>query len=304
MKILFFNTGKAYLPELNAYKKYFGRHGYVCEESRNISRDSWADFPIHWYMMGTDFQVNFSTRPQLLIHEYHSASTGKTAKIKNFLKKSKLFTRTPDARVYLSHFLEQYFQFGDGVRGFYRDMGYYENTNLEEQIVEKEFDFIYVGSMGAKRKLEPLLDYFKFKNQDFSICMLGSASEDLVEKYSCSNIVFPGRVAYDTVGEYLSKSKCAINYIPNDFPYNLQTSTKFIEYVGLGMNVASTEYSWVSNFSQENHLSPYFFKQDMSDFCPRKALDNITGKGKISNYQWDTILDNSGLLKFFKENGC
>lgn len=304
MKILFFNTGKAYLPELIAYKNYFGQHGYICEESKNVNCSEWGDFPIHWHMMGSHFRFNNEKRPKVLIHEYHSASTGRTARIKNCIKRSRLVSHKPDARVFLSSFLENYFSFGDDVKVFFRDMGYYDDLSYRRHDLEKKYDFIYIGSMGKKRKLEPLLDYFKGVGSSYNLCMLGAAEPDLVERYSCHNIIFPGKVPYENVSKYLAESKCAINYIPDDFPYNMQTSTKFIEYIGADINIASTRYNWAKSFSRENELTPYFFNQDMSDFSAHQALNNITGQGKIREYQWNNILDNTRLLEYFKKMGC
>ena len=54
-KILFLNTSKAYLPEIEAYKKYFNDSSYECWDSKDIESLNINEFDILWYFMGRSF---------------------------------------------------------------------------------------------------------------------------------------------------------------------------------------------------------------------------------------------------------
>lgn len=63
-KILFLSDGKAYLPEIEAYKKVFSE--YICVDSRNETNINLCEYDLIWKFMGMDFGK--IDRP--IIHEY------------------------------------------------------------------------------------------------------------------------------------------------------------------------------------------------------------------------------------------
>lgn len=295
--ILFFNTRKAYLPELVAYKDYFTKHGFICEEACDIDSIEHQQYDVHWHMMGNDFTFSQSSKPKILVHEYHSASTGKFAFLKNILKKSAFFTRKPDLRVFLTKDMESYFGFSDEVDSSYRDMGFIQNEQREVS-KNKEFDFLYVGSMGPKRKLSIFIDGFLASTNTEKLYLLGKSDPTLQKKYSLEKqIIFLGAVPYKEVVNYIRRSAICVNYIPDEFPYNCQTSTKLIEYAATGVKFISTNYAWINEFENKTGFRCYKFNYDMSDFSISSAINNEFVPGNIQQYDWDVILSDSEILK-------
>ena len=118
MSIVFVHNQKAFLPELEAYQRFFSARGIEChavtpEEVQQYSAQ------VEWYFMGTDL-----SRPKpgvLRIHEYSSASVAPCRKIKDFVKS---FVNTqPDFRIFQNEFVRQSFHFQDNIPYGFRDMG-------------------------------------------------------------------------------------------------------------------------------------------------------------------------------------
>jgi len=286
MNIYIEDTGKAYLPELYAYKKYFESHEIInlttsseCQISNN--------FDFIWKFMG--MSIAKSKVPE--IHEYHSLSTGRIKNTKNKIKR--LFNCKPVLRIFLNDLLENKMGFNDGVKSVTRPMGIDEsffNVNRE-----KKYDFLYCGSITKSRGIESLLDLFK-DNNNYSLLLVGYASEKLKKKFSmCNNITFLGRVPYNEVSNYASQATFGINYIPNIFPYNVQDSTKFLEYHALGLKVITTKYKWVIDF-QNKHNGKYFYINDdlrLFDFDKINTFSYFNPS--VNDFSWYNIISNSRL---------
>ena len=88
MKIAFIHNHRAFLPELNAYQRFFQLQNIqTCIAKPGEEEISEAD--VLWYFMGFHTKSN---RFKLIIHEYASASVPPFRKIKDFLKK---ISKTP-----------------------------------------------------------------------------------------------------------------------------------------------------------------------------------------------------------------
>ena len=75
-KILMLSSGKAILPEINAYKKYITDYQIV--DSRELDIIDFTEFDLIWKFMGSDI---FRKLDIPVIHEYDSLSTGKIPKL-------------------------------------------------------------------------------------------------------------------------------------------------------------------------------------------------------------------------------
>lgn len=302
-KILFFNINNEQLPEILIYKNYFGKHGFICEYSHNISESQHSEYPIHWYIMGTDISFPFKSKPKILIHEYQSASIGNMSALKDMVKKTRFISRKPDLRIFQSRSINEHYAFSDNVPFIYRDMGYTPEINsIKGSKSRKDIDFLYIGSLDKKRNLNVFIDAFLQEKSSKKLHLLGKTKDSLLSKYARSErIVFHGSVPHGEVKGYIARSKVCVNYIPDKFPFNIQTSTKLIEYAAYGDRFISTDYQWIKDFERQTGFFCYKFKCDMTNFNIEEALSEKFIKGNIEEYNWNKILEKSKILVSLEE---
>lgn len=288
-KILMLSSGKAILPEINAYKKYIT--GYQIVDSRELDIINFNDFDLIWKFMGVDF-----TRKKDLpvIHEYASLSTGKFPKLKNEIKR--VFNIKPKVRIFLNKNVKNGFGFNDKIPYIYRDMGIDECFFIKTE--KKNYDFVYVGSMSNDRGIVNILEKFAQDLKNSSLLMIGEPDKSLYESYKkFSNIVFTGKLKYQDVPKIASQAEYAINYIPDKYPYNLQTSTKLLEYVALDLKIITTDYFWVNEFEKEREMKFYKISNELRGL-DEKNLRNFNFKNtNIRDRLWKNIIDKSKVKK-------
>lgn len=288
-KILMLSSGKAILPEINAYKKYIT--GYQIVDSRELDIIDFNDFDLIWKFMGVDF-----TRKKDLpvIHEYASLSTGKFPKLKNEIKR--VFNIKPTLRIFLNKNVKNGFGFNDKIPYIYRDMGIDECFFIKTE--KKNYGFVYVGSMSNDRGLVNILEKFTQDLKNSSLLMIGEPDKSLYESYKkFSNIVFTGKLKYQDVPQIASQAEYAINYIPDKYPYNLQTSTKLLEYVAMDLKIITTDYFWVNEFEKERKMKFYRISNDLREL-DEKNLRNFNFKNtNIKDRLWKNIIDESKVKK-------
>jgi len=284
-------TEKAYLPEIDAYIKYFNKNGqfkaYDSAQLNTIIDPN--EFDIVWEFKGFGGLKKGNSK-FLLVHEYASLSTGSYPVIKNLLKAK--MNPKPDLRVFLNEDVRKGFPFHDNIEFCYRDMGI-EPSFLEVKSEHKEFDFVYVGAVSKARNIDRLLAIVNEKKLG-KLCLIGNVDPDLYERYkSNKDFIFTGKVPYNHVPGIASKAVYGINYIPNKYPYNLQTSTKLLEYLALGLNILTTDYSWVRKFEQNNGCSFYKLR-DHSDF-DMKMISSFpfASNANLENFIWDNVIKDS-----------
>jgi glycosyltransferase involved in cell wall biosynthesis len=299
MRIAFIHNQQAFLPELSAYRFFFQAQNIdTCIVRHGEEEKSGAD--VFWYMMG--FYPRAKHKNKLIIHEYSSASVPPYRKIKDYLK-SRLTPR-PHFRIYLNEYVRDQINIHDEVPIGYRDMGVSETFFQPAPDTGKEYDFIYSGNLSSGRKLENLLTIF---NQDgalsaHTVLLLGHDREGLARSFGhCRNIIFQDAVPWTEVAGWLARARYAINYIPDEEPFNAQTPTKFLEYASMKIPVISTNYFWISEF-QERYGGNYFLlKDDLSNM----TWDRITGFSyefpKLDSWRWDERIRASGVLDFLRQ---
>lgn len=289
------------LPEVNYYKTYLQEKGVICKHNlKKTNIDNIYSY-YEWHILGTHlkyhnrFICNLTASKKILIHEYASLSTGKyffISKLKNFIKKT--FNHTPDYYLFLNNTIKDNISKKNIDHNKYelRDMAVPENWERDDKENNKEsnydYDYAYVGSLSPERKITNLLDN-KILQQK-KILLIGEAPIQLIERYADNkNIIFKGKVKHDSIPKLLKKVKTCINYIPNNYPYNIQTSTKMLEYLFLEKDILSTRYNWVINFLVEKKIE---FEYLNNEFI------YIKGKNQSSKIPtWNAILENSKIIK-------
>ncbi len=299
IKILFIRNEHAFLPEIDAYVSYFNRTDrFKAYDSSKLQNYQVDDFDVIWEFKG--FRGIKPNKHQLLIHEYASLSTGKFPQIKNLIK-AKLNIR-PNIRVFLNENVKQGFNFNDHVDYCYRDMGIAPEF-IEPQSNVKEYDFLYVGAIVKEREIDRLLEVFTAK-ENGKLYLVGNVDEEIYERFKNEkNLIFAGKVPYTKIPEIMSKAEYGINFIPDKYPFNVQTSTKMLEYLAAGLKVITTDYKWIQQFEQQHGC--LFYKLDYQNLTFDQAdieqfefADNF----KASDYMWDKVIKASGIEEMILTN--
>ncbi|MGE7771278.1 hypothetical protein ACQKMK_12150 [Viridibacillus arvi] len=294
MKIAFVNNKKSYLPEINAYMDYLNKqNGYSAIEVLIDQKESIDTCDVVWKFMG--FEMKKDYEKQFHIHEYSSLSVGKFPKQKDLLKK--YLNNKPVGRIFLNEDISRRMNFTDNIPYIKRDMGI--SCKFYTQQNKKEYDFVYIGDISTSRKIENLLNYFKTTNRNQNILLIGNVSDDLYSHFkNTQNIIFTGKLNYEEVPAIASKAIYGINYMPNIFPFNIQTSTKLIEYCALGLNVITTNYKWVNQFEKSRGARFLKVNDDLTNLTKEslEKFDFITPN--VEDLKWENIFNNIGLLNF------
>ncbi|MGD7043445.1 glycosyltransferase [Jeotgalibacillus proteolyticus] len=293
-KVLMMNSAKAYLPQIDATIRYFDekKSDFKFFDSAKIGSFSFSDFDALWTFPGID---RSAPDGMPLIHEYASLSTGIFPKGKNMIKRS--LNQKPDLRIFLNDFVQNGMQFKDGVVSLQRDMGV-DDLFFRYQDRVKQYDCVYIGAITKARGIDRFLRHFKQLKEKHSLLMIGTVPDEIYEEFkSDDHIIFTGSIPYKDVPKYASQAVYGINYMPDKYPYNLQTSTKLLEYLAMNLRIISTEYKWVNHFKEKHNLS--FITVDASLRDLEKKLisppPQSIQKEFLESLSWSNVIKKSGL---------
>lgn len=278
------------MPEIVAYKEYFSKKNFLTSET-NTANEIIEKPDILWKIMGLDL-----TNPGIpVIHDYASLSTGLFPHFKNFIKSN--FNVKPSLRLFLNEEVRSQFNFSDDIPYIIRDMGIHKSFFRQKKKVKK-FDFVYLGSVSKERDTQKLLFFFSKKLRSHTLLIIGEVPNELLEiiKFS-SNIYLTGRVPLNEVARLASQARYGINYMPNKYPFNIQTSTKLLEYCALGLKIITTEYEWVNNFEQKNQSSFFKLKVDLSNFEINEIENFNFITPNLEELEWNKLFDGIGLFE-------
>ena len=295
-KILLVRSNKSYLPQIDASIDYFnGKElGFQLYDSAELSDITLSEFDCLWEFMGFNVYKKLDIP---LIHEYASLSTGVFPRVKNMGKK--WLNVKPNLRIYLNEYVSDGLGFNDKKDYVYRDMGV-DEVFFDYKQASKNYDCVYIGSISKARGITYLLDQFQFTCKGRSLLLIGKISDEIYKNYaSCNNITFTGELPYKEVPKYASQAIYGINYMPNKYPYNLQTSTKLLEYLAMGLDVITTEYLWIHHFMRENGINLIMVNEKLDGL--EKAIRDHEGKsakrkmGNWDKFKWKYVIEQSGL---------
>lgn len=295
-KILFNRSERAFLPEVDAYIKYINkRNDFVAYDSSKLLDYKLNDFDVIWEFKGLG---GIDVENQILVHEYASLSTGKFPQVKNFVKSRRNIK--PDLRIFLNENVKEGFYFNDNTEFCFRDMGI-DKMFFEQSEIKKEYDYVYVGPIVKERELDKFLEKF-VKKDNGKLCLIGNVDEDIYNSFKNNkNLTFTGKVPYAEVPKIASKAVYGINYIPDKYPFNVQTSTKLLEYLAMGLKVITTDYKWIREF--ENRHNCAFYKLNYSNLeFDRDDIEkhNFISNFKSEEYLWDDVIEKSNVINKLK----
>lgn len=279
----------AYTPEAYAYKKFLETHGHQVQ--LDIANSLAPDNDLNIYFLGLKNKKNTGKAKE--IHEYQSLSTPSFSRIKDLTKS--IINCKPDGRIFLNSTVEKKFFFYDQVPKIHRDMGV-DDAFFQAPSENPEFDIIYCGSFSGRPGLKR--EILRLHEIGFKLCLIGDVPSDFMRTIkNKKNIFLTGRLPREKIPEYYKKSFAGLNYTPNVYPFNIQTSTKTLEYLASGLKCISNRYSWSINFSKKTNTE-FIWNEDL------KNIEDLYFK-KIKNssmdaYKWSSILKNSNFLLFLE----
>lgn len=299
MTIVFVHDNKAFLPEteVQACSQFFAKYGIKCvlatrKEAELLPRQ------VEWFFMGVDHTLR---RPGIIkIHEYSSSSLPPLRRLKDRVKR--YYNTQPDFRLFLNEYVQQQFNFRDGVPMGFRDMGITPGLMLgAEQAADKVYDFIYCGSVTKDIRFDRILDRFLpgASMAGHTILVLSMNFEHLADKYrENSNIVFKGPVKHEAVGQHLQKARFAISYKPDIEPHNHQTVTKLLEYAAYKVPIITSDLAWVRSFGKQYGGQFFYLAPDFSNFS-MEALEQFSFEfPDLTSWTWEQQMRKSGVIEF------
>ena len=294
--ILFEGPPHTYLPEIQAYIRFLEEaypavKPYIATELGDFDH---KEFDVIWRFMGLDPKAE----GRFVVHEYNSLSAGRWPVLKNTVKM--MLNKKPDQRVFLNKIVKTGFPFNDDVPYKYRDMGIAQQ--FFDTPLKPEFDFVYAGSIHRGQDVVKMLDHFAENIKDSSLLIIGAANPDVVAKYkNASNIRFSGRVPYEEVAQWVALGRYGLNLVPDQYPYNVQTATKVLEYCALGLPIVSMKYRWSTQFERQRKGQFFWLAPDYSNLTLKqvKKFDFVTPN--VEDRRWKNLIKKSGVFDFLNE---
>lgn len=299
MIIAFIHSGRALLPEIEAYQEYFSERGIETAVLKKHER-SRLEPAVEWHFMGLNVVRKFPRAA--LIHEYASASVPPLAWLKD--KSKAVLNLKPEFRLFLNSRVQQRFGFTDNVPCGYRDMGVPENwlTDINTD-TSKQFDFVYAGSASPALEFKMMLDLFakgNFRSKTLLVLLRDASTyQQQYDKYR--NITFAGPVAHKEIRSRIISARYGINFKPNVEPYSFQTSTKILEYSACGLPVVTTATDWIRNFEKESGACFFYLREDMHHLNPDEVANYPFRIADVRRHTWQQQIESSGIMLFLKQ---
>lgn len=265
----------AYTPEAYAYEKYLKKRGHQIQLDYELDPDN----DINIYFMGTRPFWKKKEGRAIEIHEYQSLSTPPYARFKNFSKK--LVNKQPSGRIFLNNFVQYDLNFTDDIPYIYRDMG------VDEALFQRPnenalYDIVYCGSIAGRNGL---IEVLRRLAGNYKVVVVGQVSDLERSLLKHENITILGRIERKDLPEIYRNARYGLNFTPNIYPYNIQTSTKTLEYLASGLQVISNRYLWAEQFFNNINYKPFWLDQIDSNIY---IENNIP---EMDLFKWDNILN-------------
>lgn len=292
-------TGNAYLPEHYAYVDYFARVPDIDFVSVPPGTPVLpGEFDLELRYTGLDPFWRPATVP--VIHEYGSLSTGAFARGRNLVKKC--VNRRPVLRIFLMPAVRDGFGFQDAVPSVCRGMGVDGAFFSALRPACPEFDMVYCGSVTRSRHVDRMLA--AACREQVSMLVIGEPEPAILEEFrGAPGITFTGRVPRADIPGLLVRARCAVNITPDLYPFNLQESTKVLEYCAAGLPVITNFYPWIRDFERDMKGRFLDLGDDFSGLS-RPAWESFAFvTPDVSRYRWDSVIERSGVVEAFRALG-
>lgn len=282
----------AYLPEAAAYERYLNARGWQVQVAP--ANDLATTLDLHLHFMGVlPFWKRLPSGPRH-VFEYHSLSTQQLPTARNWLKR--VVEHPPAGRIFLNETVRREFGFSDLKPYLLRDMGV-DASFFECRDNAKQFDIVYCGSVSGRKGL--IEEIVRLSSIGLRVLVIGDPGGDQENRLlKGKNIELTGRLGRDEIPIMLSQCRFGLNYTPNIYPYNIQTSTKTLEYCAAGLPVISNRYLWVEDFFQRRSGSCVWLDTIISI----ESLDRQDVViPDVSDLEWSILLESIGFANFLKQ---
>lgn len=281
----------SYTPESYAYSEYLRSAGCIVQLADRNSLSHNNDINI-LYAGVYPFWKGSSSAVE--VHEYQSLSVPPLARLKDFLKCT--VNRKPDGRIFLNDTVRSHLYFPSNVPSIRRDMG----VDLEFFDVKRSsmpaYDVLYCGSVAGRRGL--LESIYSIAKLGFKVLVVGDVEKSTRLYLERVGVEFTGRLDRKQLFSIYGECRYGLNFTPNLYPFNIQTSTKTLEYLASGMGLISNRYKWSEEFCR-THAVDVLWLDDLLA-CSRD-LDMREGfRLNREKYSWNSILDDSGFIHFLE----
>jgi hypothetical protein len=289
MKLSILMTGKAYLPEAYAYSDFLTKREWEVKLCVPGEPDYDCDVLI-------TFQPERMPRRGLrckVIHEYHSLPTGKHPRFRRAVKK--LLSRKPDGRIFLNETVRNHLCFRDNTPFINRDMGV-DELFFEETGAAKEFDIVYCGSIQRRAGLTACINALTANGH--RLLLIGEPGEAFERALTHPELVtMIGRVERRAIPAQVRRARYGLNFTPDIYPLNIQTSTKTLEYFAAGLGVISNRYEWSQRFALDQNAPMLWLDDVLAD---PDMLGGEAATLNVANCRWSTLLEQAGFEDFLR----
>lgn len=297
MKIVLVHSGKAFLPEVDAYQRHLESKGHAVMVQTVEEAAGQVEQPDLYYRFAGFLRHRLSPDvPE--IHEYASASVGAFPRVKNLFKS--VASARPVGRVFLNAFVKDQFHFPVSAPFLFRDMGADQAFFDIRGSNNKRYDLVYAGAISTRPGLLQCISALAHKG--FRIGLAGSMSEEeRLFVAACPGVEYVGRLPLKEVPGFIAQSHAGLNFCPDIYPYNIQTSTKVIEYLAAGISVVSNQYAWIDDHAARFgydyiNVATLGSPADLVGL-PRCILDVAAAR----QFEWGRLLDNAGFEPFVRQ---
>jgi hypothetical protein len=134
--------------------------------------------------------------------------------------------------------------FDDGVPYSLRDMGVPAYFLQAQASAPVDHDLVYLGEMSRLRAFVPALQ--AISKSGLTLLLIGELPGDLADTVEAlPGIRCTGRIEQHDVPAQLLRARAGLNLMPNQLPVAMQTSTKVLEYLAVGLPILSNDYPWI-----------------------------------------------------------
>lgn len=277
----------AYTPEAFAYQDYLKNRGHSIQLDYELDVNN----DINIYFMGLRPFWSDKKIKALEVHEYQSLSIPPYSIIKDKIKS--LVNVKPDGRIFLNERVNIGLNFNDSIPFIERDMGV-DDSLFQIPKMNAEYDIVYSGSITGRVGLVDVLIRLSKRNK---IIVVGDVEENIRLIFKKNNIQMTGRVDRKNLPEIYENAKYGLNYTPDIYPFNIQTSTKTLEYLASGLTLITNRYSWIESFCSDLNYQPIWL-EDLSK--NDRLILKASSPPNMEKYSWNYILKDCNFEKFLK----
>jgi hypothetical protein len=293
MRIFLHETGRAHLPELQAYADAFTLAGHeveVLKPEADLHKLSSADVV---FRFGGLLPGSHRLKAKA-VHEYHSASTGRLPRLKNVIKAA--VDGNPSGRVFLSDWVRKQYPFPRSTPFVTRDMGASPQLLSCREETAVDFDIVYAGSISRRPGLIETIARLSHLGARIGVAG-GGDPRDVDHIQAISGVTYVGKLSTVEVVDFLARGRFGLNFCPDRYPWNRQTSTKVIEYLVAGLTIVSNTYPWIREHAEKHRYSflPLEGLPDLDEWAePRKAT---ISRDEAEELLWPNLIGRSGLIE-------